>query len=75
MRTARLLAVSPSMHCSWGVPGPGGCTYPGSVMQPISCLGGVPGPGGVHGPGGGVYLPGGHLPRYSPPCEQNDKQV
>ena len=35
MRTARLLPVSPSMHCSGGrgVPGPGG-------------KGGVPGPGG-----------------------------
>ena len=24
MRTARLLLVSPSMHCAGGVPGPGG---------------------------------------------------
>ena len=77
MRTARLLPVSPSMHCSggctcWGcVPGPGGCT----------CLGGVPGPWGVYlVPGGvpaqGVYLVRGgvYLPRYSP-CEQNDRQV
>ena len=55
MRTARLLPVSPSMHCSGGVPARGeGCT----------CLGGVPAQGwgctcpeGV--PAQGVYLPGG----------------
>ena len=46
MRAIRLLPVSPSMHCSWGVPARG-CT----------CLGGVPVQGGV--PACGVYLPGG----------------
>ena len=50
MRTARLLPVSPGMHCSRGVYLPGGCT----------CLGGVPAQGctcprGV--PAQGVYLP------------------
>ena len=71
MRTARLLPVSHSMHCSRGVSGPGGCT----------CLG-VPGLGSVPGLRGGVYLPrgvylrgvpgpGGYLPRYSP-CGQTD---
>ena len=44
MRTARLLPVSPRMHCSGGVPGPG--VY--------LVLGG----GGVPGPGGGGTCPG-----------------
>ena len=40
MRTARLLPVSPSMHCSGGgVPGPGGCTWSGGVYL---APGGVP---------------------------------
>ena len=29
MRTARLLPVSPSMHCAGGVSTPGGCLLPG----------------------------------------------
>ena len=42
MHTARLLTVSPSMHCAWGVPAPGG-----------ACSGGVPAPGeGVSAVGG-----------------------
>ena len=59
MRTTRLLPVSPSMHCSggtwsWGVHGPGGCTWSG---------GGVPGLGGVPGPRGwGMYLVLGGVP-------------
>ena len=64
MRTARLLAVSPSMHCTrevylvWGVYLLGGCTWSRGVYLP----GGVPGPGGVpaqrHVPGlGGVPGP------------------
>ena len=48
MRTARLLPVSPSMHCSGGVPSPGG-TWSGGYL---------PGLGDVPGPGGGGYLPG-----------------
>ena len=37
MRTARLLPVSPSMHCSWGgVPGPRGVPSSGGC----TCLGG-----------------------------------
>ena len=57
MRTARLLPVSPSMHCS-----PGGCT----------CPGGVPAQGRVYLPGGvpaqgDVPAHKGYLPRYSPP--------
>ena len=43
MRTARLLTVSPSMHCSGGVPGSRGVYL---------VWGGVPGPGGVPDPGG-----------------------
>ena len=75
MRTARLLPVSPSMHCSrvvptgggvylvqGGVPGPGGCTWSGGCVY---LVGGVPVPGvylvpgGVPGLGGCVYLVGG----------------
>ena len=66
MRTARLLPVSPSMHCSRGVYlVPGGCIW--SWGGTWSGGGGVPGPrgvclvlGGVPGPRGylvwGVYL-------------------
>ena len=50
MRTARLLPVSPSIHCA------GGCLLPGECLV----LGGMSasGPGGVSasGPGGGVCL-------------------
>ena len=57
MRTARLLPLSPSMHCSrGGVPGPRG-DLPGQ--------GGVSGPGGV--PGRGVYLVQGSVPARSVP--------
>ena len=77
MRTARLLPVSPSMHCSggctcWGcVPGPGGCTCWGVYLVP----GGVPGPGGVYLPGGctwsgGVYLVGGCTCPGTPPVNR-----
>ena len=57
MRTARLLPVSPGMHCSWGgctwsgvqgVPGPGVCLVPGGVPGPWGCTwfwGSVPGSG------------------------------
>ena len=59
MRTARLLPVSPSMHCSRGCTWSWGCTCP---------EGGVPAPGAVPArgrtslegvPAWGVYLPGG----------------
>ena len=55
MRTARLLPVSPSMHCPGGVPGPGGWGLPGPgectwSREGVPCpkglylvLGGVPG--------------------------------
>ena len=46
MRTARLLPVSPSMHCSRGV----------CLVQGGGC---VPGPGGVLGPRGEVPGPWG----------------
>ena len=66
MRTARLLPVSPGMHCSRGdvpgpgeVPGPGGCTW--SQGGTWSGGGGVPGPGGCTWSRGGGYLP-----KYSP---------
>ena len=52
MRTARLLPVSPSMHCSQGgVPAQWGCTCPG---------------GGCTWPGRGCTCPGGYLPRRVP---------
>ena len=69
MRTARLLPVSPSMHCSqgrWGGVPTWGCTCPGGC----TCPWGVYLPGGVYLPRGctclegctclgeGVYLPG-----------------
>ena len=79
MRTAHLLPISPSMHCSGG---PGGYLVWGRVTGP----GGVPGPRGVYlvwgvgvmgapGPGGvpargGVPGLGGYLPRYSPPVNR-----
>ena len=76
MRTARLLPVSPSMHCSggggtWSWGGWGDCTWSGG--------GGVPGPrGGVPNPRGGCTwsrgvphgMGGGTCPG-TPPCEQN----
>ena len=74
MRTAHLLPVSPSMHCSGGVPGLGvylvprgvylvfgGCTWSWGVYPVKGCVPGPRGwcvPGGVPGPRG-VYLLGG----------------
>ena len=52
MRTARLLPVSPSMHCLWG----------GLYLVP----GGVSGPGEVPGSGGMYLVPGG-VPVQVPP--------
>ena len=75
MRTARLLPVSPSMHCSLGVylvpgdvPGRGGRVYlvPGGIPAPR----GVPGPGGVPAPGD-VPAPGGGVPAQVLPRGQN----
>ena len=53
---------------------PGGCTCPGGVPGPggCTCLGGIPGLGGVYLPAG-VYLPGGHLPRYPPVKRMADR--
>ena len=74
MRTARLLPVSPSMHCSGGylvpggvpsqgdLPGPGGCTRSWGVYLPGGCTwpqGDVPGPGGSTWPRGDLPGPGG----------------
>ena len=71
MRTTHLLPVSPSMHCSWGVPAQGLCLsrevyllrrgvlaqggVPG--QEGCTCPGGVPAQGGV--PARVVYLPRG----------------
>ena len=61
MYTARLLPVSPSMHCSQGVylvlggvPGPGGYLVQGVylVQGGVPGLGCAPAQGGVPGPGG-----------------------
>ena len=58
MRTARLLPVSPSMHCSGrGYLVPRGCTCPGGCTWSQ----GIPGPGGVPGPGGCTWFWGGYL--------------
>ena len=77
MRTARLLPVSPSMHCSGGITWSSGGVPAGGylVLGVYLVLGGVPGlgvylvlggctwfPGGVPGPGGGVYLVPGDVP-------------
>ena len=77
MRTARLLPVSPGMHCSgghlvpgrvqgvpgpWGAPGLGGA--PGA--EGFTWSGGTWSQRGVPGPGGCTWS-GGCLPRYSPP--------
>ena len=58
MRTARLLPVSPNMHCSWGVYPPRGCTYLGGTCPGVYLPGGCTYPGGVYLPGGGT-CPGG----------------
>ena len=60
MRTARLLPISPSMHCSWGVYlVPEGVYLPRGVYLVLL---GVPTQGGVPGPGGCTWsweVPGG----------------
>ena len=68
MCTARLLPVSPSMHCSRGdVPGPRGVYLPGGMYLPrgVYLPGGCTCPGGV--PAWEVYLPGGTCPGTPPP--------
>ena len=57
MHTARLLIVSPSMHCA------GGCLLGGCLVLGGVCFGGVPGPGGV--------VSQHTLRQTPPPCEQN----
>ena len=50
MRTARLLPVSPSMHCAGGLSAPGEwCLLPGKVsdLGGVSALGGVCSQGGL----------------------------
>ena len=76
MRTARLLPVSPGMHCSGGHLVPGGCrvylVLGGHLVWGVHLVRrgspgrGVPGPRGVYLVPGGVPGPGGCLPRYSP---------
>ena len=45
MRTARLLPVSPSKHCTGGVSAPGGVCSQGVYLPGETCLGGVPAQG------------------------------
>ena len=62
MRTARLLPLSPSMHCSGG-----GCTCPGGVPAGgCTCLGGVPAREEVYLSGGGLPAQGGTCPGTPP---------
>ena len=72
MHAARLLPISPSMHCSGGrgctCLGVGRCTCLGCICWGCTCLGGVSAQGGVPAGGctcqAGVYLPRGVcLPR------------
>ena len=63
MSSARLLPVSPSMHCSRG----GGVYLPGGAPTGGTCPGGVP--------AGGCTCPGGTCPGTPLPCEQNDWQT
>ena len=63
MHTARLLTVSPSMHCARGVPGPGRCVCSRGV-----CSWGVVCSGGCLVSGGVVSQ---HALRQTPACEQN----
>ena len=71
MRTARLLPVSPSMHCSQGGYFVGECTCLGVYLP-----GGVPA-WGVPSGGGVGTCPGGYLPSYSHPSvnRMTDRQV
>ena len=60
MRAARLMPVSPSVHCSWGCVPARGCTCPGVCVPAQGCVylpGGCTCLGGV--PAQGVYLPWG----------------
>ena len=76
MRTTRLLPISPSMHCSWGVSAPRGCLLWGGAFAPGWCL--LPG-------GGGCLLLSLHRARGvgipacteadPPPREQNHRRV
>ena len=68
MCTARLLPVSPSMHCSWGE---GGVPVGGVPAREVYPPGGVPARGYLPG---GVYLLGGTC-SGTPPYGQNDRQV
>ena len=81
MRTVRLLAVSSSMHCSWGGGGllRGVCLFLGGMLLLVPapgasipggwvvCSWGVPAPGG----GGGIAA----CTETEPPREHNDRHV
>ena len=64
LRTAYLLPVSPSMHCTGGVCFWGGCLLPGGVSASLgvsASRGGCSSSGGCLLPGGGCLLPRGLL--------------
>ena len=65
MHTARLLSISPSMHCTGWCLGPGGCLV----------LGGAWSGGAVPGSLGGVVSQHALRQTPPPPCEQNDRFV
>ena len=78
MRTARLLPVSPSVHCSWGKGAwfwVGVCSWGSAWSQGCLLLGA--GPRGVPGPGGLLcVVVSQHALRQTPlPREQNHRHV
>ena len=69
MRTAHLLAVSPSMHCTGGMSNPGGCL----LLGVCALLGGLL--GGWCLLLGGLFLGGGLLISAIPTCTEADPPV
>ena len=74
MSTARLLPVSPGMHCSRGVPGPRGVYLVGVgwgvyLVRGVYLVWGAPGPRGTPGWGGAVPA------QVIPHCGQNHRRL
>ena len=78
MRAARLLPVSPSMHCPRVVSAPGGGVPASGPRVPASAPGGVPTSGmGVPAscPEGDMCVFQDAMGQTPPPCGQNDRYV